>query len=406
MAIDGDQRNRILSRISVAAKTALAHPRSVEIAHLIGAGPSIRARARLALAAAFFVAAPTLFIGVMRTENVANHAAALSEYDDYLNEILRVRMAVKDLDLAFWAYSDEKEIEHKQAVVFGSEQLRQAIIELVAHRPLAVELGPKGVLEGFTIRLDATIKRNIAQNGSIANARLSLLTLDRDLRKLERHVQDFAKRERDEALSSLATVGRDQLILFLVLLFSIPVFVGFIPGWLVSPLVRLRQIASKIELGQLKDMPISGRDEVALLARSIKSLYLRKEEVDQKKSSKIFELRNLLRAVLGRIKEPVFIIDSNTRINYTNDAAAQLLGIASHQMEGTLISESIYAPLIKKVAEKAFEGDVENEAMPVDIEVANGRSFSLKMRIAVVRNRDGEVSRAVLVFFNEEMTRL
>lgn len=393
-------KNRFLGRISVAARTALAHPTQVEFAHFIGAGPSIRARARLALAAAFLVAAPTLFIGVMRTEDVAKHAATLSEYDDYWKRILETKIAVKELDLATWAYSAEFEFENSQAALAASDFLKLSIAQMVAERPDDLNIGPRGFFEGLVDRLDGQVKRAVANRGSMAQARLSIITLVRELKNIEIRVVEVAKRERKAALSSLSMVGRDQLILFLVLLFAIPVFVGFVPGWLVLPLNRLRQIASKIDMGQfLKDMPLHGRDEVAVLARSLKSYFLRRDELDQKKSSKIFEMRNILRSVISRVSEPIFIVDSSIKISYTNEAAANLVGLPSHQMEGKLINDCMYSPSLKKASEMVFEADATEESIPIEMEVANGKVLFMNAKIGVVRNRDGEVSRAVIVLY-------
>lgn len=400
-----DNKNRILAKISVAAQTALSHPRKVELSHFIGTGPSIRARARLALAAAFFVATPTLFVGVMRTEDVAQHAATLSSYDDYWKRLLETRIALKELDLAIWAYSAEREFETGQAVLAASDHFRLAISQMVTERPSGLDIGPKGFFEGLATRLDGLIQRSIANRGSMAQARLSIISIAKELKTVEKQVIEITQMEKKAALGALSMVGRDQLILFLILLFAIPIFVGFVPGWLVAPLSRLRQIASKIELGQLKELSVSGRDEVAIIARNLKSYFLRKEELDYKKSSKIFELRNVLRSVIGRVAEPVFIVDDSTKINYTNDAASSLLGLPSHQMEGKLISDCMYSPIIKKAVEKAFEGDVSDEPLAVTIEAADGRSFTIKAKIGVVRNRAGDISRAVVVLvggLNEE----
>jgi len=395
------ETNRILSKISVTAKTAILHPRNIELAHLVGAGPSIRARARMALAAAFLVAAPTLFIGVMRTEHVAAHAAKLNEYDDYRKQLLETRIAIKDLDLAIWAYSVEHEFETGQAVLSASEHVKRSLERLVIERPAGLDLGPRGFLEGLAMRLDGLIKRSVANRSSLAQARLNIITTQKELKPIEKRVVEIIKRERIEAHGSLSLVGRDQLLLFLVLLFALPVFVGFVPSWLVTPLSRLRQIASKIEQGSLKDIPVSGTDEVALLARSLKSYFMRKEELDQKKSSKIFELRNVLRSVINRVREPVFIIDRSSKINYTNDAAASLIGLPPHQMEGKLIFDCMYSQGIKKACENAFNGDVTDEAINVTIEVADGRAFSLSARVGVVRNRDGEIARAAIVLYRD-----
>lgn len=401
-----DTKNRILSRISVAARTALAHPRNVDIANFIGAGPSIRARARLALAAAFLVAAPTLFIGVMRTEKVAEHAAALSEYDDYWKRLLETRISIKELDLAIWAYSVEREFENAQAVLGATDYLKRAIEQMVHEKPLSLDIGPPGFFEGLIMRLEGLIKRLIANGSSLAQARLNIMSLSKELKTIEKRVIEVARMERRAALGSLSMVGRDQLILFLVLLFAIPVFVGFVPGWLVAPLSRLRQIASKIELGQLKEMPLSGRDEVAALARALKAYFLKKEDLDHKKSSKIFEMRNVLRSVLNRIVEPVFIVDENSKINYTNEAASFLVALPAHQMEGKYLTDCMYSPDIKKIIDKAFKGDAEDQAKEVLLEFADGRSLTMQLKVGVVRNRDGEVSRAVAVLFAQESEHL
>ncbi len=389
--------NRILARISVAARNVLSHPRNAELSNYIGSGPTIRARARLALIAVFLVAVPTLWVGVVRTERVGDHASLLNEYDSYWRQILETTIAIKDLDLALWEYVVEREFENGQAAIFASEHVKQAIASVVLQKPDGINIGPKDFLPGLVARLDASIKRSIANYSPMASVRLSVMALLKEIKYIEKQIIIFANNERQQTIGALSRVGRDQLILFLILLFAIPIFVGFVPGWLVRPLTRLRQLASRIELGQLKDLAISGRDEVAMLAKNLKSVFARKEEIDNKKSSKIFELRNVLRSVLKRVEEPIFIVDANLKINYTNEAAASLVAIPQHQMEGTFLSDCMYCPSAKKAVEKAFLGDVTEDSMPIMVEVSDGRNFPMQARIGVVRSRDGEVSRAVVV---------
>jgi len=395
--------NKILAKISVAARTALTGPESVELRRYIGTGPSIRSRVRLALAVAFLVAVPALFIGVLRTEKVLERTGSLISHDDYLRHILEVRLAMKDLDLALWAFFSEREFESGQNALMASEHVLQRMSRLVRERPHDIDIGPPAFLEGLAIRLDNLTERAVANRSSVAPARLSIITLYKELSLVEQRVQILSHHERKLALASLSTVGRDQLILFLILMFAIPVFVIFVPNWVVGPLSRLRQIANKIELGQLKEIAIRGRDEVATLTRSLKSYFIHQEALDHKKSSKIFEMRNILRSVLGRVEEPVFIVDNNFNINYTNEAAAILIGLPAHQIEGKVIGDCMFCPTIKKTMEKAFAGDTNDGPFNITIEVADGRIFELQAKLGVVRNRDGEVSRAVMVLLEREM---
>jgi HAMP domain-containing protein len=392
-------KNRILGRISVAARTALAHPPKVELARFIKTGPTIRARARLALAAVFLIAAPILFIGVIRTEDVVNQASVLNEYDDYQKHLLETKIALKDLDIATLAYTLEHEFENLQAVLIASDYLKLATVQMMIDKPKSLEIGPEGFLEGLVERIDVQVRKAIDNHESMAQVRLSIISLTNELNNIEIKVIDILGREKKASLSSLSKVGRDQLILFLILLFAIPIFVVFVPSWLLVPLNRLKQIASKLELGQLlKDMPLEGRDEVAVLARSLKSYFLRRDELDQKKSSKIFEMRNILRSVINRVSEPIFIVDSHTKINYTNEAAALLLDMPVHQIEGKLISDCMHSPSLKKGAENVFLADAFEESIPVEMGVSSGNIF-MNAKIGVVRNRDGEVSRAVIVLY-------
>ena len=395
--------NKILAKISVAARTALTSSHNVELRRYIGTGPSIRSRVRLALAVAFLVAVPALFIGVLRTEKVLQRTVSLIRHDDYLKHILEVRLALKELDLALWAFFSEREYESGQNALMASEHVVQRISRLARERPHDIDMGPPAFMEGLALRLNNLTERAVANRSSVAPSRLSIMTLYKELSLVEQRVIILSQHERKLALASLSTVGRDQLILFLILMFAIPIFVIFVPGWVVGPLSRLRQTASKIELGQLKEIAIRGRDEVATLTRSLKSYFVHQEALEQKKSSKIFEMRNILRSVIGRVEEPIFIVDNNFSINYTNDAAAVLIGLPAHQIEGKVIGDCMFCPTVKKAMEKAFAGDANDGPFPIKIEVADGRIFEVQAKLGVVRNRDGEVSRAVLVLHENEV---
>jgi PAS domain S-box-containing protein len=391
-----DNTNKILAKISVAARTALTMPQG-QWRHYIGAGPSMRSRVRLALVVVFLVATPTLFIGVIRTEKVLQHTASLINHDDYLKYILEVKLALKELDIALWAFFSEAEFEYAQQAKRASEYLMQKISTLERERPDDIDIGPNAFIANLAQKLDNHIATAIANKSSAAPARLSMIALSKELTLIEQRVRKVAHNERKMALGILSRVGRDQLILFLILIFTLPVFIIFIPHWVIGPLSSLRHLAHNIDRTHLKDMAIKGKDEVALVARSLKAYVIHQEDLEYKKSSKIFEIRNILRSVLSRVEEPVFIIDDHFNINYTNEAAAYLIGLPSHQIEGRSIGDCLFCPLVKTIIERAFLYDISDEPYLITIEVADGRVFEREARIGVVRNRDGHISRAVMV---------
>jgi PAS domain S-box-containing protein len=374
-----------------------ANSQSVELRRFIGTGPSIRSRVRLALALALLVAVPALFVGVLRTEKVLERTVSLMKHDDYVKKILEARLAMKELDLALLAFFSEQELGSGQNAVGTSNHVVKKISRLVRDRPHDIDIGPPTFLEGLANRLNSLTESAVANRSSVAPARLNIIALYKELNLIEQRVMLVSQQERKLALVSLSSVGRDQLILFLILLFAIPIFVVFVPGWVVGPLSRLKQIANKIELGQLKDIAIRGHDEVAILTRSLKTYFIHQEALEHKKSSKIFEMRNILRSVLSKVQEPIFIVDNHFHINYANEAAALLVGLPSHQVEGKVIGDCMFCPTVKKALERALAGDATDVPLLIKIEVADGRIFEVEARLGVVRNRDGEVSRAVIV---------
>lgn len=400
-----ESRDRLLARISVAARALLSAPGHMGLLNFFNSGPTIRSRSRLALAAVFFVATPTVFVGVVRMEKVASHASLLHEYDDYRRHILETKLAIKDLDLALWEYVVERQLENGQTAIDATNELKRAIATMVVQRPEAVDIGPKDFLIGAVNRLDSSIKRSVTNYSAMASVRLSLIALLRDIHSIERHVIALADNERQYAIGALSKVGRDLLLLFLILLCAFPLFVFFIPAWLVRPLMRLRQMASKIEGGHAKEIVILGNDEITLVAKSLRSLILKKEEIDNKKSAKIFELRNVLRSVLKSVEEPVIIVDRNLKINFTNESAANLVSIPQHQMEGTYVADCIYSPTLKKALEKAFTGDVNEEPFAIPLELSDGREIAMQGSLGVIRNRDGDISRVVIVLSHEDATK-
>lgn len=376
----------------------MKHPTNIDFANFIGRGASIKGRARLAIVSLFLVILPIYFLGVLKTQGVSERMATLSEYEDFWRGTLEAKNKLKDLAQALAVYNMEQELDLSSNILESVAGLKVSIRNLMAIIPKEINTQNKGYLESLVLRLDGLIKRSLANMGSLAPASLHLLKLEKELDNLEKKIKVASNDEKIKALGVLSTLGRDQLLIFLVLIFLLPIFVGFIPHFIVRPLSMLKQLALKIESGRLKEVAILGRDELALLAQVLQAYFHKQEELDQKKSSKIFEMRNLLRAVINRVLEPVFIIDKTNRINYTNEAAFKIVGLLPHQIEGTSILDCIYCTALKKSIEKAFKGDISEDAIKMDLESSEGRSTSMMAKIGLVRNRDGEVSRVVIVF--------
>lgn len=398
----------IKNRLTMAAKTAITHPSTTKLAQWIGAGPSIRARGRLALAAAFLVAAPTLFIGVMRTSDVATYADSLGAYSYSIRTINRASAKIERVRTGIWRFETQPELENERILRRNVAALRKAVSEIVKSNPPGLDESTGRHLMRISQRINDAVERGLLgytgkgkEERSLSLARLSLVSLGNDIKALDNKVGELADTKRIIAQAALSSVGRDQLILFLVLLFAIPIFVGFVPGWLVAPLMRLKGVGQRIEGGRLREIAVAGHDEVSNLTRTIKKALVRREVLDQKKSAKIFEIRNVLRSVLGKVDDAVLIIDGEGRINYANKPAADLIKTESHYLEGDHLSDFIIAPQLFSAISNALKGDVSAGPMKVSIELSNGIIYSLRAKMGVVHDREGEVSRVVVVLVIE-----
>jgi len=387
--------------------------RTAEISHWIGTGPSIRARARLALLVAFLIATPTLFIGVKRSEEVSKYAESLIIYDQFWDSVSAAQLSTERTSSALWRIEAEPEIENERNLKLSLDVMRDDISQMLIARPADFASENLKQLQTLTLRVSEKVESALKENGdifdpgrfkSLSVARLAMTSLTDDLNELERQIGQIVEERRQAAVRSMSHVSRDQLLLFLILLFCIPVFIFFVPAWLVAPLVRLKRIEQRIEEGRIRELAIFGSDEVSQLARTIKESLMWREELDARKSTKIFEIRNVLRAVIARVSEPVLIIDRTGRINYANQPASDLLQVETHYLEGSGLSDHFFSSHLAKAFAAALGGDVEEEGVNAALEFKDGRVVSMLARLTAVHDRAGAVSRVVIVLIPESET--
>lgn len=395
-------KRRRVNRIFWAAKTALSEPGGVRLVEWIGRGPSIRARARLALAAAFFVAAPILFIGVLSTSNIAEYTSKFGDYDKFLHQARAVLLRAYEVQTDISHLLTQYDIEVERALRNNYSLLTRDIENLTANHPPAFNYLIDSQILVLGDRVKFYIEQSLAADEhakitQLSLARRFLRTLIDDLHALDSALASHSVRQIELVQKGLAEVGRNQLVLFLVLLFAIPIFIGLVPRWLVAPIYRLKGLARRIEEGRLREISVAGRDEVSLLTRSLKRALLWRESLEQKKSAKIFELRNVLRTVLTNASDCILIIDSEHRINYTNKAMATLIGTEPHSLEGDKLKNFVIAPELFAAIGRAMNGDVTATPFIANFELSSGKVFSLQVLVGAVHDRDGSISRVVVV---------
>ena len=355
---------------------------------------------------AFLVATPTLFIGVKRSEDVNQFAKSLMEYDQFWERVSAAQLAVEETRSALWRVAAEPEIENQRALSASVDDVHLSISRVLEIRPADFDSEKMAQLEILALHVGNKVEQSrkyfelgqIAEGGKeLSLAQLSVTSLVSDTHDIERSVASTVYRRRETAITAMTRTGRDQLVVFLMLIFAIPIFVGFVPIWIVRPLIRLKNIEHRIEEGRIRELAVAGNDEVSQLARAIKDAIMWREELDLRKSTKIFEIRNVLRAVIAHVNEPVVIIDRTGRINYANKPASETLRVETHYLEGSGLSDHFFSTELTKAVAAALSGDINEEGIKARIEFRDGRVVSMDARLSAVHDRAGGVSRVVIV---------
>lgn len=376
----------------------------------IGVGPSIRARARFALSLAFLIATPVLILSVVRASKVSEDSSLSLKYDVFARQAAKVRLNIEEVKTLLWRFDAQPELEHERAVQETVDTLRQAVVLLGRKIPDKSFEKPVTVMGDMVnraqnaITLAMQLREGDEKSGeqvAVARARLMMASITTDTNRLESLSQRQALAKEDAAQKALSNIGRDLLLSLLMLLFAIPIFVGILPGWLVSPLIRLKRMGQHIEAGRIRELQVSGKDEISQLAQVLQDALEWREELDNKKSAKIFEVRNVLRSVLTLVDVPVLILDRHRKVNYANQQAANLFALESHQLEGMNLLDQAFAPMLLEEVDKAFEGEITQSHFHEKLELADGRVHALQIRLVGVRSREGEVSRVVVVLRKE-----
>lgn len=414
-----------LSESSPGLTLGLGTPRGGSLERT-GTGPSMKARARIMVGLAFAIALPALLLGSLRAAVASDDVRVFTQVLGVADSARGLELRVQAARTALWAFEAERNVDTGRRLRASLDTVARAVLDLdqllgalrenptfaeeleswreeLNQEPLLARSAPLARMRGAVGR----IRRNIdpliddrereADTQALRRAHSALDTLARDASTLARHARTLTRDRAQRAESSVSLVGRDQIVLFLLLLFAAPLFLGVAPGWMIAPLVRLRGIAQRIEKGRVRELVPSGNDEVADVTRALRSTLRKLDEKDHLQRSKLFELRRVLRATMAPVSEAIVIIGAGGKVNYANPAAATLLGREQHHIENNPFEELLHSPELDDAIQRARDGDVEEGGVDVIVET-DVRVERLHANLTPVRNQEGQVTRVVVVF--------
>lgn len=393
----------------------------------IQVGGTMRLRSRALLAVAFALALPALLVAVVRITG-ADRQAQLFDRSHALSEGVRtLQLQLEQVRTALWRFEAEPNVDARRQLRRALDDLSRGMLATEAIANLELEdpglaalvatwkdekgdaLMPikdpmssvRGALGRTRRAIDPLLLSSSTKKpdpAAVRRAHAALGSATRDLSLMAGLAHRMTEESLHGAVGALSYAGRDQLVMFLLLLFACPLVVGFGPGLILGPLSRLRAAAVKIQAGRGRELVAVGNDEVADVVRALGRSMKKLEAQDQKKTRKIFEMRKLLRSVLHQVKEPVLVIGRGDVIDYANEEASELFGHEIHNLERKVLEDVCFAPQLVEAIELAREGDANDDGVEVTLESGDGRVQNFRVFLGGIVDETGRTTRVVLVF--------
>jgi len=396
-------------------------------------GPTMRTRARLMVTVAFAVALPALVVGMVRIDSAETEGEHLAEVSRLTQLFRELRVRVLEARVATYRVEAEPSPDARRVLKVALDQVAREILDVEAslegalspEAPLSGELLAWTARDGGELLLSPNdplrrVKESVAQarvalepslrvrtgakpDGTMARrAHEGLFAAERDVSELVRHATVLGRERARRNADSISRAARDQLVLFLLLLSILPLLLVLGPSWMTAPVERLRGVARRIATGRGRELIPASDDEVGEVTRALKDALARLEESDQKKTHKIFEMKKLVRALLARLDEAVFVVGRGGQIDYVSERATDVLGGERHHLEGKALEDVCFSPKLTDLIGEVRSGDVVDAETPVELEPADGRVLRLLASLAGVQDQDGRVSRVVVVLHPDE----
>lgn len=168
----------------------------------------------------------------------------------------------------------------------------------------------------------------------------------------------------------------------------------FVARYVNRPLERIREGAKRFSEGDLTHrLGIGGTQELDSLVTTMNQMAA---ELNQRINTATRQC-NEREAILSSMVEGVLAVDTHNRVLNMNRSAAQLLGVDATKSLGRALEEMIRSPQLQHLAVNVLSLQ---ESMADEFTVFVGRERHLRVQGATLRDADGILIGAVLVFYD------
>lgn len=200
--------------------------------------------------------------------------------------------------------------------------------------------------------------------------------------------------EHKSRVTRLYLWSQRNIITALLIFAGLLVYVIFrLPNSIVLPIKRIANALNRVEHGDFNvRVTINTSDELGDLARQLNRIFLRLRELDDRKSTQIFELERRFRLLASSINEGVLVIDRTLKIIYANPAVEPLMGIRSVDALGKPLAELPNLKAFLPYLQQLLSGATSHQ----ECEIVPGFSSSA-VCFEALRGRDGTIIAALMV---------
>jgi diguanylate cyclase (GGDEF)-like protein/PAS domain S-box-containing protein len=201
-----------------------------------------------------------------------------------------------------------------------------------------------------------------------------------------------------------------QVLIYSIYLVVLSLFMAFTFHFVITRRVRLLAAAAEqIGSGYLDTSSrLKGNDELAELSRAFDRMAERRKQIEEK----LFEQKERAEVTLHSIGDAVITTTAKGMIEYINPEAAKLTGWPLHEAKGRPLSEVFHIvdelsrePLDNPIWECLADGTVVTMGEETLLITRSGGEIAIEDSAAPIRDREGRILGAVLVFHDVSQAR-
>lgn len=200
-------------------------------------------------------------------------------------------------------------------------------------------------------------------------------------------------------------INAQRTVYFILIISAAAAIVGlsismFYTNKILSPICLLMETIKSVKEGEInKQAPVVYEDEVGMLAREFNNMTSRLYEFTQSTTGKLLSERNKFLSIMKSISDPLIVLDESYKIQFINNASANIFNINEEDAENKHFLEVIRNMQIYDYIFYTVNNSVFNNEKVIKF-IVSDYTYFFNITVTVVRNRESKVDAIVVLLKN------